>query len=358
MEYPMICWNFGRPKEDGTYSQRTRNGMIGVIIHEVGHNWFPMIVNSDERQWGWMDEGLNTFTQLLAEQHFEPGFPSRGYPVNVVDYMNGDQSRIAPIMSQHENVFNSGSNAYSKPAAGLYMLREVILGHDLFDKAFATYANRWKFKHPTPADFFRTMEDASGTDLDWFWRGWFYTTNYNDIGIKGVKKYVLTDKPTARAKRMAKMYGVDVNNFLPALFLVDTDSDDYTSDMKNNKNPMKDFKFLDDYLNENYSVEERKSLRNTKYFYEITFNKPGDLVMPIIMEVVYTDGTKENKYYPAQIWRFNDKEIKKLFATDKEIKEINIDPNKLTADVDTSNNSWPKKKEDSQFDKFKEKTKH
>ena len=359
MEYPMICWNFGRPKADGTYSQRTRNGMIGVIIHEVGHNWFPMIVNSDERQWGWMDEGLNTFTQLLAEQYFEPGFPSRGFPVNVVDYMSGEQSKIAPIMSQHENVFNSGANAYAKPAAGLYMLREVILGHDLFDKAFATYANRWKFKHPTPADFFRTMEDASGTDLDWFWRGWFYTTNYNDIGINSVKKYVVTDKPTARAKRMAKMYGVDVNNFLPALFLVDTDSEDYTSDMANNTDPMNDFKFLDDYLNENYSPEERKALKNTKYFYEITFEKPGDLVMPIIMEVVYTDGTKENKYYPAQIWRFNDTEIKKLFATDKEIKEINIDPNKLTADVDTSNNSWPKKKEDSQFDDFKkQKAKH
>ncbi|MCD6544494.1 MAG: M1 family metallopeptidase [Flavobacteriaceae bacterium] len=358
MEYPMICWNFGRPKADGTYSQRTRNGMIGVIIHEVGHNWFPMIVNSDERQWGWMDEGLNTFTQLLAEQHFELGFPSRGFPVNVVGYMNGEQSKIAPIMSQHENVFNSGANAYAKPAAGLYMLREVILGHDLFDKAFATYANRWKFKHPTPADFFRTMEDASGTDLDWFWRGWFYTTQYNDIGIKEVKKYVLTDKPTARAKRMAKMYGVDVNNFLPALFLVNTDSEDYTKDMDKNIDPTKDFKFLDDYLNENFSPEERKNLKNTKYFYEIVFEKPGELVMPIIMEVVYTDGTKEDKYYPAQIWRFNDKEIKKLFASDKEIKEINIDPNKLTADVDTSNNSWPKKKEDSQFDKFKKKTEH
>ena len=353
MEYPMICWNYGRPKPDGTYSERTRNGMIGVIIHEVGHNWFPMIVNSDERQWGWMDEGLNTFAQLLAEQDFESGFPSRGYPKNVVRYMNGDQSRIAPIMTNHDNVFNSGSNAYSKPAAGLYMLREVILGHELFDKSFKTYAQRWKFKHPTPADFFRTMEDASGTDLDWFWRGWFYTTDYNDIGIKGVKKYVVTDKPTERAKRMAQAYGMKVEDFGQNLFLINTDSEEYTADMANVKDPAKDIAFLNEYLSDNFSVEERNSLKDTKYFYEIIFEKPGGLVMPILVEYVFADGTKENKYYPAEIWRFNDKEIKKVFASDKEIKEINIDPNLLTADVDTSNNSWPKKKEDSQFDNFK-----
>ena len=353
MEYPMICWNFGRPKEDGTYSDRTRNGMIGVIIHEVGHNWFPMIVNSDERQWGWMDEGLNTFAQLLAEQDFEKGFPSRAFPKNVVRYMGGDQSRIAPIMTQHDNVFQSGPNAYSKPAAGLYILREVVLGHDLFDKAFRTYAERWKFKHPTPADFFRTMEDASGTDLDWFWRGWFYTTDFNDIGIKNVKKYVVTDKPTKRAKRMAKAYGMNVEDFGHNLFLVNTDSEEFTPEMVKVKDPAKDITFLSEYLADNFTAEERKSLKQTKYFYEIIFEKPGGLVMPILVEYVFTDGTKENKYYPAEIWRFNDKEIKKVFASDKEIKEINIDPNQLTADVDTSNNSWPKKKEDSQFDKFK-----
>ncbi len=360
MEYPMICWNFGRPKADGTYSDRTRNGMIGVIIHEVGHNWFPMIINSDERQWGWMDEGLNTFAQLLAEQDFEKGFPSRGYPKNVVRYMSGDQSRIAPIMTQHDNVFNSGANAYSKPAAGLYMLREVILGHDLFDKAFKTYAQRWMFKHPTPADFFRTMEDASGTDLDWFWRGWFYTTEFNDIGIKDVKRYVVTDKPTKRATKMAKAYGVNVEDFGQNLFLVNMDdSEEFTPEMAQVKDPVKDIAFLNEYLADNYTAEERKSHKNTKYFYEIIFEKPGGLVMPILVEYVFADGTKENKYYPAEIWRFNDKEIKKVFASDKEIKEINIDPNQLTADVDKSNNSWPKKKEDSQFDKFKkEKTSH
>jgi len=353
MEYPMICWNYGRPKPDGTYTERTRNGMIGVITHEVGHNWFPMIVNSDERQWGWMDEGLNTFAQLLAEQRLEEGFPSRGYPKNIVRYMSGDQSKIAPIMTQHDNVFKSGPNAYSKPSAGLFMLREVILGHDLFDKAFKTYAERWKFKHPTPADFFRTMEDASGTDLDWFWRGWFYTTEFNDIGIKDVKKYVVTDKPTERAKKMAKAYGMRVEDFGQNLFLVNTDSDEYKVEMAKVENPSNDIPFLNEYLADNFSTEERKTLKDTKYFYEIIFEKPGGLVMPILVEYVFTDGTKENKYYPAEIWRFNDKEIKKVFASDKEIKEINIDPNLLTADVDTSNNSWPKKEEDSQFDKFK-----
>jgi len=356
MEYPMICWNYGRPKEDGTYSERTRNGMIGVITHEVGHNWFPMIINSDERQWGWMDEGLNTFAELIAEQRLEKGFPSRGYPKGIVDYMSGDQSRIAPIMSKHENVYQNGPNAYSKPSAGLYILREVILGHDLFDKAFKTYAERWKFKHPTPADFFRTMEDASGTDLDWFWRGWFYTTDYNDIGIKEVKKYVVTDKPTEKAKAAAKPYGVTIDSFLPALYLVNTDSEEYTEDMAKVKDPSKDIPFLNEYLADNFSPEERNSLKKTKYFYEITFEKPGGLVMPILVDYIYADGTKESKYYPAEIWRFNDKEIKKVFATDKEIKEIIIDPNQLTADIDTSNNSWPKKKEDSQFDQFKKNT--
>ncbi len=353
MEYPMICWNFGRPKPDGTYSTRTKNGMIGVITHEVGHNWFPMIVNSDERQWGWMDEGLNTFAELIAEQRLEEGFPSNGFPKGIVGYMGGNQDRIAPIMSQHENVYQSGSNAYSKPSAGLYMLREVILGHDLFDKAFKTYAERWKFKHPTPADFFRTMEDASGTDLDWFWRGWFFTTDYNDIGIKEVKEFVVTDQPTERAKNMFKRYGANIDDYLPALFLVNTDSEEYTAEMAKIENPSKDIPFLNEYLADNFSKEERESLKNTKYFYEIVFEKPGGLVMPILVDYIYEDGSKESKYYPAEIWRLNDKKVKKVLASDKVLVEIIIDPNQLTADVDTENNSWPKKEEDSQFDKFK-----
>ena len=352
MEYPMICFNFGRPKPDGTYSDRTRNGMIGVIIHEVGHNWFPMIINSDERQWGWMDEGLNTFAQLLAEQDFEPGFPSRGYPKNVVDYMDGDQTRIATIMTQHDNVFQSGPNAYSKPAAGLYILREVVLGHDLFDKAFKTYAERWRFKHPTPADFFRTMEDASGTDLDWFWRGWFYTTDYNDIGVKDIKKYKVTEEPTERAKKIAKRYGMTVDQLGKNLYLVEMDATAKAEDSSS----LKDIGALNEYLSDNFSKEERAALRDTKYFYEIIFEKPGGLVMPILAEITYADGSKENKYYPAEIWRFNDKEIKKIIGTEKQITGIKIDPNQLTSDVNLENNSWPRQESESKFDAFKKET--
>jgi hypothetical protein len=357
MEYPMICFNYGRPKPDGTYSERTRNGMIGVIIHEVGHNWFPMIVNSDERQWGWMDEGLNTFAQLLAEQDFESGFPSRGYPKNVVDYMSGDQSRIAPIMTQHDNVFDSGSNAYSKPAAGLYLLREVILGHELFDKAFKTYSQRWMFKHPTPADFFRSMEDASGTDLDWFWRGWFYTTDYNDIGVKGIKKYKVTNEPSEKAKAMARGYGMTVDELGQNLYLVEIQADELEKNQSGVQNSVQDMTGLKEYLADNFSEEQRAALKDTKYFYEIVFEKPGGLVMPILAEFTYADGTTENKYYPAEIWRFNDKEIKKIIGSDKEITAIQIDPNQLTADVNLENNSWPKKVSESKFDTFKKENK-
>ena len=191
MEYPMICWNYGRPDEDGTYSTREKYGMISVIIHEIGHNFFPMIVNSDERQWGWMDEGLNTFVQYLTEQEFarrnplsmdnQLSYPSRrGDPKLIVSYMAGDQSYLSPIMSNPENIYQLGPNAYGKPATALNILRETVMGHELFDYAFKTYSKRWMFKHPTPADFFRTMEDASAVDLDWFWRGWFYTTDYVD----------------------------------------------------------------------------------------------------------------------------------------------------------------------------------
>ncbi len=313
MEYPMICWNYGRPKPDGTYSDRTRDAMIGVITHEVGHNFFPMIVNSDERQWTWMDEGLNSYMEMLAELAYDPNFPiTRGYPKNIVRYMAGDQSRIAPIMTKGDNVYSFGYNAYGKPATGLWILRETIMGQELFDHAFKTYAKRWKFKHPTPADFFRTMEDASGVDLDWFWRGWFYTTDVTDIGIKNVKKF-------------------------------------YTK-----KGEESSVKFTEDTL-EGIAFSSEKPA-DSKYYYEITYEKPGGLVMPIIAEFTYTDGTKERKVYPAQIWRYNDKEVTKVFSSSKEVAKIVIDPDLETADVDTSNNSFPKQTEN-RFDKFKKQIK-
>jgi len=349
MEYPMICFNYGRT-QNGKYTQRTKAGLIGVVTHEVGHNFFPMIVNSDERQWTWMDEGVNSFVQIYALEKYDPElFPRKNSAKRIVSYMKGDQSRLSPIMSQGDNVFNFSPNAYTKPATGLYILKEVIMGNELFDFAFKKYAQRWKFKHPTPADLFRTMEDASAMDLDWFWRGWFYTTGNNDIGIKEVKKYYVTDKPTKRAQNMAKRYGITVDQLPPSLYLVSESSEEFTDDLKN-KQP-ENFKVLQEYVDKNFSSEEKNNLKAPKYFYELTFEKPGDLIMPIVVEFEFEDGTKERKQYPAQIWRFSD-EVTKVYPSSKPIKKITVDPEEQTADVDTSNNSWPKNKE-TQFDKFK-----
>jgi hypothetical protein len=314
MEYPMICFNYGRPQPDGSYSERTKRGMIGVITHEVGHNFFPMIVNSDERQWTWMDEGINSFVEILSELDYDPNFFTGNLPKDIVRYMSMDQDNLSPIMSQGDYVKNFGPNAYTKPAAGLYMLRQTIMGPELFDYAFRTYSKRWMFKHPSPADFFRTMEDASAIDLDWFWRGWFYTTDVTDIGIKNVKKFYA----------------------------------EYSEQEK--------VKFIEDSTEGLLFKEESATKANKKFFYEITFDKPGGLVMPIIVEFTYKDGTKSRKTYPAQIWRYNDTEITKVINSNKEISNITIDPDLETADVDTSNNNWPKKK-DSKFSKFKNKIK-
>jgi len=312
MEYPQICFNPGRPDADGTYSDRTKYRMIKVTIHEVGHNFFPMIVNSDERQWTWMDEGLNSYMEMLAELAYDKDFPiTRGYPKNIVKYMNGDQSKIAPIMSKGDNVYSFGSNAYGKPATALWILRETIMGKELFDHAFKTYSKRWKFKHPTPADFFRSMEDASAMDLDWFWRGWFYTTDVTDIGIKGVKKY------QTKSKRNS-------------------------------------IKFIEDKTK---GLEFEKKDDKSKYHYEITYNKPGGLVMPIIVEFTFKDGTRERKTYPAQIWRYNDKEITKVFSSNKEVTNIALDPDLETADVDITNNNFPKK-DNSKFKLLRKKMKN
>ncbi|WP_298367100.1 M1 family metallopeptidase [uncultured Lutibacter sp.] len=351
MEYPQICFNPGRPNPDGTYSNRTKYRMIGVTIHEVGHNFFPMIVNSDERQWTWMDEGLNSFVQMLAQMEYEKGYPlTRGLPKNIIPYMKGDQSKIAPIMSKGDDLFEFGNNAYAKPATALWILRHTIMGPELFDFAFKTYANRWKFKHPTPADFFRTMEDASAMDLDWFWRGWFYTTGNNDIGIKDVKKYHVTNKPTEAAEKAYARYGITKDQIPPSLFLISEDSDEYSEKIKDIK--PQDFEVLSNYIKQNFSSEEQLTLKAPKYIYEIKFEKLGELVMPIVVEFEYEDDSKEMKQYPAEIWRKNDKEVTKVFSSTKAIKKITIDPKEETADVNPLNNSWPKPTEN-KFEKFK-----
>ena len=367
MEYPMICWNYGRPDEDGSYSDSVKFGMISVIIHEIGHNFFPMIVNSDERQWGWMDEGLDTFMQYLAEQEFGKTHPTaiegldkypsrRGEPMKIVNYMSGDQSFIAPIMSNPENVYQLGPNAYGKPATALNILRETVMGRDLFDHAFKTYSQRWMFKHPTPADFFRTMEDASAVDLDWFWRGWFYTTDFVDIGVKEVKQFFVSNEPSKEVLEMLKNYGMTQADLPPVVFTMVEDNEDFKSEYRSGS-PVDHSQALKSYMEENVS-EKNAVIKIPKNFYEITFEKPGGLVMPLIVDYTYADGSSERVRYPVQVWRKNDNEIKKVVATDKEIIGIEVDADQETADIDLSNNSWPKTEEISEFDQFKAKMKN
>ena len=349
MEYPMICWNYGRPNEDGSYSDRTKYAMISVIIHEVGHNFFPMIVNSDERQWGWMDEGLDSFVQYLTEQEFEEDYPSRrGDPSKIVRYMSGDQDFISPIMSNPENIFQLGPNAYSKPATALNILRETIMGPELFDFSFKTYAKRWKFKHPTPEDFFRTMEDASAVDLDWFWRGWFYSTDVVDIGVKSVDKYVISDKPSKEIDSILAKYGMTANDLNPTVFM-QKNTKEFKESSEMESDSISSFEALD------ISLGDDKKL--PKHFYEIQFEKPGGLVMPIIVDYIYEDGTKERIEYPVQIWRKNDSIVKRVITSDKKLIGVELDPDAETADINLNNNSWPVKKNISDFDKFKEKIK-
>lgn len=349
MEYPMICWNWGRPDPDGKYTDRVKNGMMSVIIHEVGHNFFPMIVNSDERQWTWMDEGLNTYLQYLTEKEWDPNFPSsRGPAKNIIPYMSGDPNTLEPIMTNSESIRQFGNNAYGKPATGLNILRETIMGRDLFDYAFKTYANRWKFKHPTPEDFFRTMEDASAVDLDWFWRGWFYTTDFNDIGIKEVKRFFVSNEAPQDFKQPTNPRRRN-SNAAANVYQYKEGSEGFKPEMNQPFDP-KNVKTLDEFLSTKFTAEERAKLKTPQYFYEVTFNKPGGLVMPIIVEITFADGTTENHTFPAQIWKFNDSEVSRTFATEKAISKIVVDPKEETADINASNNTWPKTETKSKFD--------
>ena len=364
MEYPMICWNYGRPDAEGNYSERVKYGMMSVIIHEVGHNYFPMIVNSDERQWTWMDEGLNTFVQYVAEQDFGEWYPDaiapnkaypsrRGPAKKIVNYMAGDQDFIAPIMTKGLNTYNFGANAYSKPATGLNILRETIMGRELFDHAFRTYSQRWMFKHPTPEDFFRTMEDASAVDLDWFWRAWFYSTDYTDIGVKDVKKYYVSSKMNKQVREMIEARGMKESDLPPLVYLVEEDSEDFEQAMKTQT--LNDVTTLQSYIMDNISAEDRAKLKSPRFFYDVTFEKPGGIPMPIIVEYTYSDGSTKRETFPAQVWRKNDKEVRKVVASEMEITKIMVDPDLETADIDTANNAWPKRKKLGEFKKFKDK---
>ena len=364
MEYPMICFNYGRAEKDGTYSEATKYGMIGVIIHEVGHNFFPMIVNSDERQWSWMDEGLNTFCQYLTEQEWDNNYPSKRGPAHLIaDYMRLPKNELEPIMTNSENIINFGPNAYGKPATALNILRETIMGRELFDYAFKEYAKRWAFKHPTPADFFRTMEDASAVDLDWFWRGWFYGTDAVDISLDAVKYYRMdTKNPEIEAAYDRKLYdeeGYSIsrkrNREANINFAVEADTS--LNDFYNKwdrfaatKDKKAQFKNYYDAL----SPEEKALYDSKTNFYELEFTNKGGLVMPIIIEWTYTDGTKEVDYIPAYIWRKNEEKVTKVFAKTKEMASVKLDPYKETADIDESNNTFPRQLAPTRFELFKQ----
>ncbi|WP_231425412.1 M1 family metallopeptidase [Pedobacter sp. Leaf250] len=371
MEYPMICFNYGRTDADGTYSESTKNGMLGVIIHEVGHNFFPMIVNSDERQWTWMDEGLNSFVEYLTEELWDNKFPSKKGPAyTIVDYMKLPKDELEPIMTNSENIARFGPNAYSKPATGLNILRETIMGRELFDYAFKEYSRRWAFKHPEPADLFRTMEDASGEDLDWFWRGWFYGTDPCDISLDSVK-FAKADFPKDVPAARSRMVKVDK----PALNAFDDISkirnrEDKKINFYVDKNTAaQDFYYKYDRglvsvdtttatkteMAMPYEVvpEADQAKYANKFLYELSFSNRGGLVMPIIVEFTYKDGTKEIDRIPAQIWRHNELKTSKFYVKDKEVESILVDPLRETADIDTSNNGWGGKAKESKFKTFK-----
>jgi hypothetical protein len=290
MEYPMLAMNRGRVDQNGNYSQARLIDTKSVIIHEIGHNFFPMIVNVDERQWWWMDEGLNSFCQYLAEQEWEPGYPSkRGPMVNVLDYMRLPKNQVSPIMTKADVVMNVSQNGYVKPATGLNLLRETIMGHELFDFSFREYARRWAFKHPTPSDFFRTMEDASAIDLDWFWRGWFFTTDAVDISLDSVK-WLKAD-----------------------------------------------------------STAETKEIN----LYELQFSNKGGMVMPVIIEWTYTDGSIEVEKLPVNVWMKNETWFVKVFHKQKTGEGIRMDPKKITADINEQNGVWPVKQMPTRFQMYK-----
>ncbi|MEO6490214.1 MAG: M1 family metallopeptidase [Ferruginibacter sp.] len=375
MEYPMICFNYGRCEKDGTYSEGTKNGMLGVVTHEVGHNFFPMIINSDERQWTWMDEGLNSFCQYLTQELFDNKFPSSRGPVyKIVDYMKLPKDQLEPIMTNSENLINFGSNAYSKPAAGLNLLRETIMGRELFDYSFKEYSRRWAFKHPTPADFFRTMEDASGEDLDWFWRGWFYGTDPCDISLDTVKWANLSTQGPATSNRRERNNGQQISK--PAV-----DTFDDISKIRNREDSkivfetdldlsLRDFYWRYDrglakvdtsaftvsspaMIPDTLTTEQKIQIAGGRNLYELTFSNLGGLVMPIIIEWTFKDGSKQIDRIPVYVWRKNENKVTKTFLKDKEVVSVKLDPFRETADINDSNNSWPVVAEPSKFQLYK-----
>ena len=352
MEYPMICFNGGRPQPDGTIPDRTKWAMIGVIVHEVGHNFFPMIINSDERQWGWMDEGLNTFVQYLTQVEHYPDMPQRRGPAaQIVPLMMGSKETQRPLMTSAENVIEYGPEQYAKTATALNILRETVMGPELFDKAFKEYATRWAFKHPKPADFFRTMEDASAVDLDWFWRGWFYSTDHTDMAVDKVTWYKVKQEDLnleGKAKTVKKGDLATAGN--------EQSKDNFNEGPKPFSLIPSDASFYGEFQNR---IDDKAVVNNlqNKNLYEVTLTNKGGLIMPVIIEWTYKDGTKEIERIPAEIWRLDENKITKVFVKSKEVVGIVLDPLKETADINTLDNVFPKVSPPSKFDELKKKGK-
>ncbi len=364
MEYPMISFNGYRPEPDGTYSEQIKYGLISVVIHEVGHNFFPMIINSDERQWTWMDEGLNSFCQYLAEQEWQRDYPSRrGEPYKIVPYMSMAQTALEPIMTNSEQVSQLGNNAYGKPATALNILRETVMGRDLFDYAFKEYARRWAFKHPHPADFFRTMEDASGVDLDWFWRGWFYGTEPVELSLENVDWMQINsqnpdkEKPLAKAESEKKTISQLRNAEQIKTTVVDQNPE--LKDFYNTYDPHEvtaaDKARFDRYYG-SLSPEEKKLIDSGENFYTLTLKNNGGLVMPVILKMDFEDGTNEVLRIPAQVWRMNNKQIVKTLHFPKKVVQFTLDPFLETADINTENNAWPRVQAPSRFQLYRQRT--
>ncbi len=360
MEYPMICFNGGRPESDGTYSEGTKYGMIGVIIHEVGHNFFPMIINSDERQWTWMDEGLNTFVQYLTEQEWDHDYPSRRGPAHkIVPYMSGPKDRMVPIMTNSESILQFGNNAYSKPATALNILRETVMGRELFDYAFKEYSRRWAFKHPSPADFFRTMEDASAVDLDWFWRGWFYTTDHVDIAMTDVKWYQMSSKnPDVENPIKEDQFlkaDAHVGKSRNSVIRTVVDEVPASRDFYNAYNQF-DVSDADREEYQQYrsrlSPDEAAMLDAGYHFYGISFENKGGLLMPLVLRFTLEDGTQEIKRVPVEVWVKHEESFTKWFNFSQPVVQITLDPFLEMADTDRRNNYWPAQVEPSKFDVY------
>ncbi len=383
MEYPMITFNGFRPEPveaedrenlvadtpDSTYSRTTKHLLIGVIIHEIGHIYFPMTVNSDERQWTWMDEGINTFLEHLAELEWEENFHSFNDELSILDYIGGymQSGDQVPIMTQSDSVLQFGPNAYIKPAAALVVLRETVMGRELFDFAFKEYARRWRFKRPTPADFFRTMEDASGVDLDWFWRGWFFSTDHVDVAVAGVREYKVSSMDPdveaphqRRLDRQRRAEPIEQVRNRQAQRRTRVQQNPELEDFYNRHDPYTvsnaDRNAYEEYIAALEPWQQRvlaRAVAADEYIYFVDFFNVGGLVTPLPLELTYADGSRQRVDIPAEIWRRNAEQVTRVFISPQRLTAVELDPAHQTADVDRANNYFPGRIQPSRIELYK-----